>query len=572
MSVNQKPDHNALKQIFNIIMSYVNRAATKILARVILTGFFFMRLSCASYAQSEPVEIADNSQSEFDLYSQNQVEEGGIQVTGIDQLSDVSPGDWPFEALVFLVERYDCLHGYTDSTFQGSRAVNRYEFAAALNACLEKINSTPDLFITGQDLETVEQLQRVFRAELIALSSRVNSLESQTQQLESQQFSTTTKLFGQVIIGVQGRTDNQADFFPVDGQQDLDDPGTSINLITNTQLSLATQFSPRSFLLIGLQAGTGSTAPRLTNDVRLGYEADTDGEMQISDLTYRHLLGDRLALVIGTEGVSPVNVFRGANRIESSGFGPLSAFAQRNPIINIGSGRGGLGFDWQVSRKIALQGVYSTTFPGETGFGGLFGGDAGGIVLGTQLNVAPTDSFDIALNYLYAYTPKESFAGNLGTGVGDDQVTVGSSLNTSAIGGTLSWRVSPTFVLGGWVGHTTSSIPDRSGNVETLNWMGFVNFPDLFEEGNLGGIYVGQPPRITSSDLPTGRNIPDLLAGGLGEPGSQPGTTMHVEAFYRHRISDQITLTPGVIVIFNPANTSGSDTIVIGAIRTTFSF
>ncbi|MEM1281590.1 MAG: iron uptake porin, partial [Cyanobacteria bacterium P01_H01_bin.152] len=109
-------------------------------------------------------------------------------------------------------------------------------------------------------------------------------------------------------------------------------------------------------------------------------------------------------------------------------------------------------------------------------------------------------------------------------------------------------------------------------SVETWNWMTFLNFPDLFGEGHLGGLYVGQPPRITSSDLRQGQNIPDLLAGNLGDPGGQSDSTLHIEAFYRYQLTDYLSLTPGFIVILDPSNTSGSDTITIGALRTTFRF
>jgi hypothetical protein len=51
------------------------------------------------------------------------------QVTNVSQLRDVSPGDWAFEALRSLVERYGCIAGYPDGTFRGNRATSRYEFA-----------------------------------------------------------------------------------------------------------------------------------------------------------------------------------------------------------------------------------------------------------------------------------------------------------------------------------------------------------------------------------------------------------------------------------------------------------
>ncbi|NJK27996.1 MAG: carbohydrate porin [Coleofasciculaceae cyanobacterium SM2_3_26] len=321
-------------------------------------------------------------------------------------------------------------------------------------------------------------------------------------------------------------------------------------------------------MLTGLQAGTGSTAPRLSNDTRLGYEGDTDGEFILSDLNYRQLIGNRFAFVIGPRGVNAVNVFRGANRIESAGRGPLSAFAQRNPIINIG-GSGGIGFDWQLNPRLSVQGVYSASLLGDTENGGIFGGEDGETATGIQLTAVPFDTLDVTFSYVNAYSP----FGRLGTGIGDDQLTtLDAPLKTQAYGITVAWQPTSQFRLGGWGGYTHSVIPGRTGSVETFNWMAFANLSDIFITDDLLGVYVGQPPRISSSTLPVGQNIPDLLAGGLGEEGEQPGTTTHVELFYRFPIAENIVLTPGAIVLFEPGNTPDSDTIVIGALRMTFNF
>ncbi|MEX0271094.1 iron uptake porin [Leptolyngbyaceae cyanobacterium UHCC 1019] len=496
------------------------------------------------------------------------------QVTSVSQLTDVKPTDWAFQALQSLVERYGCIVGYPDKTFRGNRALTRYEFAAGLNACLDKIQeliaaATAD-FVKKEDLEIVKKLQEEFAAELAALRGRVEGLEVRTATLEKQQFSTTTKLFGQVVFGAQGRTANTADLFPRDGVKDARDPGTQINTISNVQLSLLTQFTPRSILLTGLQAGSGSTRPSLTNNIQLGFEGDTGSSVLVSDLTYRQLIGDRFAVIVGAEGVNAVNVFRGANRVESAGFGPLSAFAQRNPIINLGAGRAGVGFDWQIASRVSLQALYSAGGNPNSPEAkqGLFNGRN---TVGAQLTVAPTRTLDIALNYLHSYSPG-GFLGFLGTGVGDDQVSLGGPIQTNAVGGTISWRISRKFTLGGWAGYTSTSISGFSGTAESINWMAFLNFPDLFGRGNLGGIYVGQPPRIFNSNLPAGANIPDLFNGGIGAAGGQPSSTTHIEGFYLFRVSDNIAITPGVIVILNPRNTSTSDSIVIGAIRTTFTF
>ncbi|MCL6434706.1 MAG: iron uptake porin [Leptolyngbyaceae cyanobacterium HOT.MB2.61] len=505
-------------------------------------------------------------------------DDGMEQVTSVSQLTDVKPTDWAFQALQSLVERYGCIVGYPDKTFRGNRALSRYEFAAGLNACMDRIS---ELIAAGtanlarkEDLVALQKLQEEFAAELAVLRGRVDALEARTATLETQQFSTTTKLFGQVILGVQGRNEAKVDLAGFRFSDDSD----QINVISNVQLSLYTQFSDRSLLLTGLQAGTGRSYGEqlLTNDVLLGYEADTGNRVQISDLTYRHLIGNNFAVIAGAAGVNMVSVFRGANRVESAGFGPISRFAQRNPILNIGGDGAGAGFDWQITPTLSLQGVYTSNRAEDPADGGLFGGRNGATTAGAQLTLNAFNTVDIALNYVNAYSP----SGFLGTSVGDDQLalpnpfTLRAPIKTNAFGGTVSWRVARWLTIGGWVGYTTSDLKGFNGSVETLNWMGFLNFPDLGGPGNLGAIYVGQPPRIISSDLPTGRNVPSFVTEGnvLAGTGDQPGRTTHVEAFYRFRVSDNISLTPGVIVIFNPRHNDNNDTITIGVLRTTFTF
>jgi Carbohydrate-selective porin, OprB family./S-layer homology domain. len=125
------------------------------------------------------------------------------QVTSVSQLSDVKPTDWAFQALQSLVERYGCIAGYPDGTYRGNRAMTRYEFAAGLNACLDKVRElitagTTNL-ITKEDLGIVQRLQEEFAAELATLRGRVDTLEARSAELEANQFSTTTKLSGQVL-------------------------------------------------------------------------------------------------------------------------------------------------------------------------------------------------------------------------------------------------------------------------------------------------------------------------------------------------------------------------------------
>jgi Carbohydrate-selective porin, OprB family/S-layer homology domain len=496
------------------------------------------------------------------------------QIPSVNQLSDVRPTDWAYQALQSLVERYGCVAGYPDGTYRGDRAITRYEFAAGLNACLDALtalNGVEDM--EDEDLATFTRLQEEFATELATLGGRVDALEARTAELEAQEFSTTTKLIGFASVTLHGRTTNEGDISPRDGTPETSDPGTNPSLLNLNYLILNTQFNPNSLLQIGLLNIDGSTAPRLTNDVRLGNDffGSTNGFL-LSDLNYRFLIGNKFAGFFGTENVNAISAFRGPNRIESSITGPLSFFAQRNPILNIGFGRGGLGFDWQFAKRASLQAVYSTNIPG---FFVSDDGTEGHNTTAVQLALTPIDPLDITVYYINDYSPD----GSLLSFVGDEQLTAdnpqldeSAPLQTNAVGTTLTWQVFPKLTLGGWFGYTNSSIPDESGNVETTNYMVFLNLLDLFGDGNVGGLYVGQPPKIVHSDLPDGNNIPDFFDTGRGEAGGQPGTTTHVEAFYRWQVSDNISITPGVIVIFEPGHTPDSDTLAIGAIRTTFAF
>ncbi|PZO35572.1 MAG: hypothetical protein DCF19_23550 [Pseudanabaena frigida] len=506
-------------------------------------------------------------------------------VTSVSQLSDVKPNDWAFTALQSLVERYGCIAGYPDRTYRGNQATSRYEFAAGVNACLDKINeiiaSGLSDKVSKEDLATLQKLQEEFAAELATLRGRVDALDAKTAKLEAQQFSTTTKLYGQAIFGLQSRFANTGSLTPRNGIKNTPDDATNLTFGYNLQLSLVTQFDNRSLLLTGIQAGNASTASTLfannnflTNTyTRLGYELDTGNSLQLSDLSYRFLVGDRLAVIVGAAGISPSSVFRGPNRYESAGQGALSAFAQRNPILNF-PGQAGVGFDWQISDNISLQGVYAAALASDPN-NGLTGGP---FTAGVQLAINPSDAIDLSLYYLNSYTTNAS----LNTGVGDNLIgPIGGRFSTNAYGATVAWRISRQITLGGWAGYTTSDIRETGlgGSVNTFNWMAFLNFPDLFAEGNLGGIYVGQPPKITSSNLTQNGvpafNIPStigLTGVTAGDFGGQPASTTHVELFYRMRINDNISITPGLLFIFNPVQTSGSDTITVGAIRTTFTF
>ena len=192
------------------------------------------------------------------------------QVTSVSQFSDVQPTDWAFQALQSLVERYGCIAGYPNATYRGNRALTRFEFAAGLNACLDRVNeliatATADV-VTRQDLAALQRLQEEFSAELATLRGRVDSLEARTAELEANQFSTTTKLSGEAIFGLsQVFGDTSV------GGADLQSNTTFSNRV---RLTLNTSFTGRDRLETRLNSGnfirndevTGTEMTRLAFD------------------------------------------------------------------------------------------------------------------------------------------------------------------------------------------------------------------------------------------------------------------------------------------------------------------
>ncbi|MBE9031409.1 carbohydrate porin [filamentous cyanobacterium LEGE 11480] len=494
------------------------------------------------------------------------------QVTSVSQLSDIRPTDWAFQALQGLVERYGCIAGYPNQTYRGTRAISRYEFAAGLNTCMSRVtellNAATQDQVTPADRRLIQKLQSEFVTELANLKNRREALTVQTQTLTQQQFSTTTRLFGQAVFGIQGTNQTNVDFFPRDGQTER--TGQALTTFGyNLQLALATSFSGNDLLLTGLQTGNiNSNAPNvLTNMGRLGYESATNNRVVVSDLSYRLTIAPNFGLLIGPVGVNPENTFRGINPLEGYGQGAISLFGQRNPILSLGNTSAGVGFDWQIARRASLQGVYSAALANQP-TDGVFGERW---TAGAQLSLAPTDTVNVGLNYLFS----RNADGLINPGIGDAQllspfVFNATGFDTHAYGATIAWRVMPHWTIGAWGGWTNSKARQLSGSVQTSNWMVFSAFPDLFAPGNFGGLMIGQPPKITRSTLPDGANFPNFSTGG--QAGGQVDGSLHLEAFYRAQLSAKISVTPGLLIIFNPNHNKNNDTLVQGVLRATYQF
>ena len=125
----------------------------------------------------------------------------------------------------------------------------------------------------------------------------------------------------------------------------------------------------------------------------------------------------------------------------------------------------------------------------------------------------------------------------------------------SSFGLQASSLVSPGLALGGWIGYNKNT--DPAGDRDIVNWAVTAAFPNLGAPGNLGGLVVGQEPRVTAA---TGSVLADS------------GSSLHLEGFYQMKVSDNISITPGLIYLTAPDQNSANGGALIGTIRTTFSF
>jgi hypothetical protein len=96
-----------------------------------------------------PAASAAETMEQMLQYGENAGANRVGQVTSVSQLTDVKPSDWAFQALQSLVERYGCIVGYPDRTYRGNRALTRYEFAAGLNSCMDKVKELIDASTNG---------------------------------------------------------------------------------------------------------------------------------------------------------------------------------------------------------------------------------------------------------------------------------------------------------------------------------------------------------------------------------------------------------------------------------------
>jgi hypothetical protein len=482
------------------------------------------------------------------------------QVTSISQFSDVKPTDWAFQALQSLVERYGCIVGYPNRSFLGNRAISRSEFAAGLNACLDKINeqiaSNTINLAKQEDFAKIQKLQTEFESELTTLKERTTQLETKATLLQKQQFSTTTKLTGQLVYAISGGGFGGDRIIAPRGAVVTRNQPNITNLY-RISVDLNTSFSGTDLLKLRLLSASPGTSDNTAGYLEpnlgsvLDYAIPGRTQLSIGRAYYTFSPTPDLNVTLGAQMVAPD--FIDKNRYASTSFRDFSTSALVNNFILLPRpGGSGAAIDWNPSKgPFSLRAVYVASsaagalpenqqffgggrpsdirlFPisGGGATGGLFGDPYMGIV---ELEYAPSKTIALRLQY----SGGELLGSNFGV-----------------MGVNAEWAI--TRKMGLFARYGSGHYPNTIlGDIRPQYWSAGLGFQDLFSKGDLAGIGVAQP----------------FVLGSIGN-----ATQTNFEVFYNFPISKNIRISPIVQVITNAGNQSSNGTIVTGTLRTVFSF
>ncbi|NEU75054.1 iron uptake porin [Hassallia byssoidea VB512170] len=498
------------------------------------------------------------------------------QVTSVDQLTDVQPTDWAFQALQSLIERHRCITGYSDSTFRGSRALTRYEFTDILNSCLNRLNELMATKLadqlTQEDLFIVQKLQEEFAEELTTLRVRIDTLEARTTQLEANQFSTTTKLSGQVIFAVNGgafegdgagRPLRDAPLGAAKGDRIVSPTGAEIALndpniasLYRVVLDLDTSFHGSDRLKIRLETGSngsrdnaaGVLEPFFGSVLDFSVKPPSDGNIGVGRLYYTfHPIQD-FTVSFGSNIRTTDYVDRNSHANLNFRDFATQAFINNFILLPINGPSTGAALDWKPkATPFRIRAVYAAADAQNPRNQGQIRGLSTFIPLLYSNNAGDRGLFGDTYQGIveFEYAPDKAFALRL-------QYTGGQMLSNrfDVFGVNFELALSDKLAVFGRYGYGDYS-NTTFGDLNPQYWMAGVAFRDLLKPGAIAGIAAGQP----------------FIEGNIGN-----ATQTNFEAFYNLPINDRIRVTPLIQVITNAANQNTNGTIMTGTLRTVFSF
>jgi hypothetical protein len=537
------------------------------------------------------------------------------QVTSINQFSEVKPTDWAYQALSNLIERYGCVAGYPNGTFKGGQAMTRFEAAALLNACLDRVT------------EVTDELQRLindFQKELSVLKGRVDGLDKRVGKLEATQFSTTTKLQGDTVfvIGANAFGGSQANnnFAAGTSPTNVISNGRNANrqqlgaavFNYDLRLNLSTSFTGKDLLYTRLRSGNfvGSpyspanttvnniitsaqpnlmTLDRAFGGGNSGAASNLNNVVQLDRLYYRFPIGKSFTGLVGprarnTEFLAITPFFyksdlldfftlNGAPGTYNKATGAMAGLMWKQ---NVKKGKPYFAASTSYVAPEAYNGNTENSVTGNAG-GGIFGDNSRGSFT-TQVGVA-APQWALAFAWRYGQCGQGFRRGsqyaNQTESCGPTNTGAASTAYSNNFALTGAWQpkkaggIVPSLNLGwGYSALAQSNLVNSA--VPTVNsaanigaaqsWTLGLQWADAFAKGNSAGMAVGQPQFATS--LRNGRTPQD---GNFAW-----------EWWYKFKVSDNISITPAIFYLSRPygqwTQPGQSNNVFGGLVQTQFRF
>jgi hypothetical protein len=400
--------------------------------------------------------------------------------------------------------------------------MTRYEAAALLNACLDRVTEVTD---------ELRRLISEFETELAVLRGRVDGLEARVGELEATQFTTTTKLKGVTnwVLGAANGFDDDAS------------EGVSFNY--DLRLTLETSFTGEDMLTTVLSSGNYSTNSVWYDGLAsLETAFKSNNDLTIESLYYTFPIGDNLYVTAGPIVYSDdVGMYAGrasfypfttfldffsyggtwaTNNLETPGAGigavytfGDSGFSASGNYVALDGNSTGIGRDETSSTS-----TWQLFYEGEA-FNGLFLAQAG-------FAYAQNTFLTIGTNSAYKVEGDSRFGYSLAAGWMPNELGIVPSIS------------------GGW----SISAPHDSDE-KIMGWYLGFEWDDVLIEGNSFGFAAGQAPKVSGENNKV------------------------YEAFYKIFISDNITIIPAYFIIDNYSGDELSGSLIHGGVvKTVFKF
>jgi len=544
------------------------------------------------------------------------------QINQATQAIEIKPGDWAYQTLQALGTKYNC-----GNTPTGTQTLSREQFATSLNSCVQSIEQlvarkprkpikrrrpTPPSMVvpapemapprpaaplpfvppapvepevSQQDLDRLKQLVQSFNTELQAVDGRIQAVDAKVAKLRDQSFSTTTKLAGEAIFAITGLAGGPSE-------------ATRNTIFSDrVRLNFRSSFTGKDLLLVRLQArnsnsfaGGVTTSAARTNMARLGFEGSEENAATLQRLQYQLPLAATTKVFVEAVGSEfNDNYFTFNPEHQAAGTGSVTRFGRFNPVYRLSNEGAGIGVDHKFSPSVGLVLSYAVprvATPGAANVpgvvnppetvnntsSGLFNGSN---VIFSQLTLKPSEDVSLGLIYARSYNSTGTgLSSNNGSNIANNPFnSLGTNLRpTSANHYSLAGSVnlSPNLILSAWGGLTQANQEGGAGRADIWNYAGTLAVKDFGSKGSTLGFVVGMQPKVTGSNFLN--PVPAATPTAAPTLRVDRDTSLHIEAFYKYKVSDNLFVTPGLLMLTNPEHNSANPTEYLGTIRTTFVF